>query len=342
MKKHKKKEIIIFCGAPADIQYTLHLYEKNVNKADISIFCINVQGMYQFLSSLNLILKQLVFIPYTYGVSIKNPIKVVRERIRLKSLYNRYFFGVKAADIYFFSCLYDWVVYSFLERLIEKNKLLYIDVYNYLSLNNSFMIKRSWILIKLNLVMLKYISKADIKWFFIEGRREALKFNIDKKNITIIDRPLLNNELYSKYSYSIESNTENNLLLFECNESDIINYKRKITDIVIDLKNNGFLIYLKPHPRISNTSSLEKIVDYIIPEYIPGEFINPAIFTVILGVSTVALAKFAKNGFLNCYSLLKLFEYKNEKTGEQMRKYLIDQSDGKINFIDDLVKLKLK
>ena len=94
--------------------------------------------------------------------------------------------------------------------------------------------------------MLKYISKADIKWFFIEGRREALKFNIEKKNITIIDRPLLNNELYSKYSYSIESNTENNLLLFECNESDIINYKRKMINLRYwSCTNNNISLFIK-------------------------------------------------------------------------------------------------
>ena len=66
------KNIIIFIQAPADIQYALTIYEENKETAEISIFCINVEGMYKFLESLDLNVKQLVFIPYTKNFNIKN------------------------------------------------------------------------------------------------------------------------------------------------------------------------------------------------------------------------------------------------------------------------------
>ncbi|MDA3779121.1 MAG: hypothetical protein PF487_02630, partial [Bacteroidales bacterium] len=103
------KEIIIFCQAPADIQYALTIYEKYKNSSMISIFCINMEGMYKFISSLNLTLKELILIPYPVEISIKNPVDIITERNRLKKLFKRHFLKISGYELYFFSNRYDWV-----------------------------------------------------------------------------------------------------------------------------------------------------------------------------------------------------------------------------------------
>ena len=106
------KEIVMFCGAPADVQYALSIYHKHKGKSDISFFVTNVEGVYRFLKSLNLELKELIYIPYPAEFSIKNPLKVLQVKHCLSKIYGKHFEEISNARIYFFSHFYDWMAFS--------------------------------------------------------------------------------------------------------------------------------------------------------------------------------------------------------------------------------------
>ena len=57
----RSQKIIIFCQAPADVPYVLTLYEIYNREYSISIFVINVEGMFQFLSDLHLLFGKNIF-----------------------------------------------------------------------------------------------------------------------------------------------------------------------------------------------------------------------------------------------------------------------------------------
>ena len=80
------KKVLVFCQAPADIQYVIALYEKYHKTTTLSVYCINVEAMYLFLKALNLELSELVFIPSCL-VNFKNPRKLIVEKLRLNHLY---------------------------------------------------------------------------------------------------------------------------------------------------------------------------------------------------------------------------------------------------------------
>ena len=72
----------------------------------------NVEGVYRFLKSLNLELKELIYIPYPAEFSIKNPLKVLQVKHCLSKIYGKHFEEISNARIYFFSHFYDWMAFS--------------------------------------------------------------------------------------------------------------------------------------------------------------------------------------------------------------------------------------
>lgn len=334
------KRIILFCQAPADIQHALTIYEREKSKSKVSIFCINVEGTYKFLSSLDLRLKQLVFIPSQKDFSLKNPIKILKEKMRLNKIYKKYFHQKQRYEIYFFSHFYDWITFSFLANLYKNNEIIFIDHYDSFSVSH-FRIKKNNLKDSIILLMYRYLTGIKFNFFVLENTKK-LEFPYQKYGIRRIEIANVDKKIYEKYSYKIDSTQGNLILLFESDHSKqntIKNYNKKIIEIVKELKNKGYKIYLKPHPRIGFSKSLKKYVFKVLSDFIPGEFIDEKYFCAILGVETCALTSFARRGFDNVYSLINLFNFSKKIQKENYKKYLNTLSEGKIKFIDSLDSL---
>lgn len=136
---------------------------------------------------------------------------------------------------------------------------------------------------------------------------------------------------------------QNSILFFESNEGNshiIVNYEETLRNIINWLTETGATIYIKPHPRIGHSKFLEEYNSVrILPEYIPGEFISYGEFSAIVGISTVAIAKIAHISDISVYSLLDIFKFNDVLQKEIYRKYLIDQSDNKVKFVNNLGNL---
>ena len=334
------KKIIIFCQAPADVQYALTIYEKEKNKSKISIFCINVEGMYKFLSILDLKLENIVFIPYLKSFSLKKPRTIIEEKLRIKKIYKKYFKNVENSKIYFFSHFYDWITFSFLLKLCRKNEIIFIDHYDSILASN-FKKNKNNLKDLITLLIYRYLTGIKFNFLVLEDNKKP-EFPYGKYGIKRIELTNVDEKIYEKYSYKIDLPQGNLILLFESDHSKlntIKNYDEKIIEIVNRLKNKGYKIYLKPHPRIGFSKFLNNYVFKVLPDFIPGEFINTSDFDVILGVETYALTTFARKGCDNVYSLINLFNFSSKMQKENYKKYLNISSEGKIKFVDSLDNL---
>lgn len=333
------KEIVMFCGASADIQYALPIYYENKGKADISFFVTNVEGVYRFLKSLNLELKELVYIPYPAAFSIKNPLKVLQVKHFLSKIYGKHFEEISNARIYFFSHFYDWMAFSLISRLAIKNDVYFIDHYDK---DIKLLVPEQRIFKdRIQLMIYQYITGAMFRWMG-SGGSKRLEFLYESCGIKRKKASRVDEKIYELYSYTTDNLGGRSILLFDENHSrndSMVNYDEIISRFVAKLRKEGFQVYVKPHPRSGYSKILDNCNVDILPSYVPGEFIDGSEFFAIIGVETVATAKFSRNDECPVYSIIDLFKFRDEEVKNQYKDYLINQSEGKITFVSSMADL---
>lgn len=338
----ESKNIVIFCQAPADIPFVLTLYEqyKEVNK--VSIFVINVEGMFQFLSNLKLDLELLVFIPYKI-LNIKQVWLINSERIRISNIWDKYFSNIQNGIVYFFSRFEDWLTGSFIHKFSKKNKIkiIYLDHYDD-SANLFFNQKNIPVKSRIYLSILYILTGVNFKARIMEKLPE---FPVNKYPI-IKQTGIINKKVFAKYSFhfTLPNKNKSNVLFFvsPCDVTifNPIYYNDTLKEFIILLKNIGFNIIVKGHPRIGIPQTICEIADLEIPSYIPAEFIDMQNIRMCIGLDTTAICHFAKNDILPTYSIIKLFPSANNKMLEILVKYLKQQSDNKILFFENQEQIK--
>lgn len=326
--------MIIFCQAPADIPHVLSLYEKHKNEEAISIFVINVENVFKFIKALNLNLDSLVFIPYTLK-SFKNPLQIIRERKKIIKLNKQYFNPVADTNIYFFSRFEDWLTSSFLKALSKKNRIYYLDHYDF----SSELFVRRKLTFKLRIYKLVFyiLTGVDFKLEIIEKIPE---FNYSKYKI---ERRVseVNNEIFQKYKYEIDisQKTKPIVLLFvmpcESTIYDSESHDEIQLKIVESFKNTNWTIVVKGHPRLGVPENIMNIVDVEIPSYIPAEFLELKDVKMCSGIITAALAHFATGSNIKTYSLINLFQFKKDTYPKLYRDYLSGLSNNEVLFFEN-------
>lgn len=333
---------IIFCQAPADIPYVLTLYEQCKETNTVSIFVINVEGTFRFLSELRLDLEQLVFIPYQ-SIILKQVASLFAERKRINYLWETHFSNIHSGNVYFFSRFEDWLTAAFLHRFAKnkKIKITYIDHYddsaNLYPQQNSVTLR-----IRIHLLILKFLTKVNFK---AKIKEQFPEFPVNKYAI-LKTKIELDKGLFLKYAYKIAIPNEktSNLLFFisPCNNiafnSDY--YYDTLTTIIDILKGIGFKIIIKGHPRAGTPIRISRIADFEIPSYVPGEFIDTNNLKICLGIETFAICNFAKYKILPTYSLIKLIPYTNITMINVYIQYLQQHSDKELLFLNNLEELK--
>jgi len=338
MKKGIDNEIIIFCQAPADVQYTLDIYDKNKHRAKVSIFCINVKASYKFLKSLNLVLKKLIFIPYSLKFGPRNPLSIYNEKIRLAKLYKKYFDTIAENDIYFFSHLYDWVLYTFLGKIYRRNKIFFIDHYGYIS-GEYFKTKLS-IKLMTQIIIYKYITGVILD-YYSHNDQNILAFPIDQYNVKLLPVPIGLHKVWAKYRFNM-SIDKKSILLFENGIGDsnqIINYEQSLTAILKHFQTANVKVYIKPHPRLGYTKGFKRNV-HIIPNYVPGEFLPIEKFIGIYGIASAAIGNLA-NSKNNVFSLIDCFDFIKKVDKDFHKRYLDKLSNNKISYVKNIDGLNI-
>lgn len=334
-----KKKLFI-CQAPADVKYILSLIPLDALK-EISILVVKVSGIYKFFRSLSIFKHvDINFVPYE-EFTITKPLNIVKGKRNLK-------FKVKEiesnleyrCEIIFFSRFADWITASLVHYFYKTQKysITYVDHYDSISAKEMTYynilpfkrIKSFFLLWYLSSVRLKLNVKQRYSEFPIKRYpkiKHILTIEVDRKRI-------------EKFSYEPQGtdNLKNRILLFTSYSDDFIESKQTFyvfEQTIRLLKNAGYSIYFKGHPRLGIIKELETYPDVVIPEYIPGEFINYNNFSGIIGILSSLLSYCAKNYTVPVISLLELATFKKEEDKVFFRNFLNNQSSEKILFTAD-------
>ena len=334
-----KEKISIFCQAPGDVIHTLALYHKYRDKADISIYCINVKVIFEFIKSLNLELKQLEFIPYDINFSIKKPLSIFSARRQIWQRFNKLFRAKNNETIYFFAIWFDWYSFFFLSQLSSKNKLVFYKHYQSVTEEG----KKKYTL-KEKIVLLQYHIITGLKLQFTDEKTvKRLLFPYQEYGIASQQPIDIKQNLFKSYLYKTKNNSEKSILFFE---SDLekyqlfSNYKVEIKIIIQAVQSQGFTVFVKGHPSLGVTKEIEEICNFTIPKEIPAELIDVSPFSCVLGIQSFSMAYFAKEKH-KVVSLVHLLSFVNDSDKKMYIDYLNVNSNHKIEYPKNISDLCL-
>lgn len=321
------KNLVIICQAPADVQYAIDIYKKNIARG-ATIIVINVLNVFLFFNSLNLENTKIYFIPYKL-LTYKNVISLIKERRRLRKLWNEYRTFFVNSDVYFFSVFEDWITAYLLDKAGENsnNSIYYCNHYD----NSSIYIRKkvslgNWV----RLTFLKYLTGVSFRGNISEKFPE---YCVPENCESIIPHHDHNKE----FCYKVKEG-KNCILFLSAPDGQLYtndSYINTVLMVLDELRSASYIIYIKAHPRVGIQNELTEIDANIIPEYIPSEFIDATSFTLCLGFESTSLASFAYDG-VKTYSLLPLLQIMHKEQFNVIKEYLHKMSKCKIAFVSDL------
>jgi len=337
------KEFIIFCQAPADVQYALAVYETNFDVGCFHFYTVNVENIFRYMTSLNLKKADVHFIPYPGNLNFKNIISIIKTKYYIHAVFAKYFKHKNNCVVYYFSNNFDWITFYCVKKLSIKNKVFNYDHYSSgtRNLKKNLTLKETYFLF-----IYKFITGI---WFDYEtiNNIKGLFFNPAQYG-SVNQEIKVSQNIYEKYSYKNEIDQQGtNALLFEADLTSynfIKKYEVTMKNFVQILQNKGVDIHIKPHPRLGYSKFLDDLNLKSIPAYIPGEFISLAQYSAIFGIETVTIAKIAMHQGNAVYSILDLFDWNDASTREKYRMFLKEQSGGRVIFLkttEDVKELKI-
>jgi hypothetical protein len=334
------KGLIVFCQAPADVQYVLTLYEKYHQKFQIILVVINQEGIYHYFQSLGLSFNKILLIPYPKNIPLKDAKKLFKIKSWLYNNYNSFFSEITGHSVYFFSKYFDWLTGFFISRLSINNSVFLADHSGQTFIGTK---EANGILILYRRLIFRFLTSVNFRFLKMQSTL-MMEFPVENYNISSTDF-IPDESIYSKYCVKTDTGSGKSVLLFESNQKAYdfyLDYKSTILDVIQEFKASGYKIFLKPHPRQGYSEFLKPHVEKILPAEVPGEFFNPDDFTLITGIDSNAVAYFAKKYQQKTLSLLNLFNFKREEEKERFRQTQVKLSDSQVSFISSFTELQKK
>jgi len=282
--------------------------------------------MYYFLQSLNLSEVTFSFLPYSFVKNFKNPINIIKARIYLKKIFKKYFQGFKNNDVYYFCNIYDFLTTYLISKLSCNNKIYFINHYDDSALNNS--IHKFYY--KNVIYKIIYFIITGLFFQFDQFRAKDYRYVFKYNKYPIRECKILTNDIiYSNYKYNIFP-LINSSVLFIISKNNYFelsqNYHNVLESIIKKIQKYGNKIIVKGHPRLGFPEILIPYVDFVIPDFIPAEFINTEKIKYIIGDSSAALAIIANRGNIKVFSILNLYDFKNSIEKKNVTNYLTSLS----------------
>jgi len=326
------KRIIIFSQAPADIKYTIHLYEKYGKSHEILICVINVFNNYRYLKSLDLGCS-LLFVPQ---FSMKNPFNVVRQKHILGKTYKGIFRHCRGANIYFNSKHFDFGTYYFIKKLHNSNTVYFYDLYKHKGdIITSLPLRNILQKLFLNCIVGSHISYIKV------GSRLFPTFDYSDMRIEEIVLKT-NPDNLSKYMFKVQVPFKRSILFFESNgqrDPQFVDYGKTLDQVLRVFRQSGFEVFIKPHPRVGYSRMLDGYGFSFIESCVPGEMIKIENFDYVIGFNTTSLTTKIDGGKTKVLSLIDIVDYKSADDKAMMKEYLLRFNDS-LYFVQTLDELQ--
>ena len=327
-------KVLFFCHAPADVQFIISQIEQNKEK-EISVIVINVENIYRFFQNINLHLNKLLFISYRQ-INFKNPFQLLSERKRLRHYYRQNLEEFKDAEVFFYTLGYDWISFYFLKKLAINNKVSCVDYSKHKIKRISKLSSPQWfnrfVISIITGMKLDYVLRTDINV-------AILKFNINSYGIKTTE-PYLNREYFKKYTYKYPDIKAPSVLILDPNvdKYDIyVSYEARMKVILDIIKDAGYHIYVKSHPRLGHSTLIETYATGILTGEIPSEFLDVSDFTLAIKIDSYSVFAAHNN---NVWSIIDLIEYVSDDLKQVYRKFIQENDNNNLQFFESLEELK--
>ncbi len=333
------KQVIIFCQAFSDVQYSLALYEQLSRECDISIYVINVKGAYEYLLSLGLKTKRLAYLPCPEVNSLFNVKRLLGVKKNIAEIWEKEFKSLSGADVYYFSRYFDWYTPAFIDRLSDGNTVRLCDHYGH-EMRNDMRTSRSPADL-LRAYMYKTATNVDYEMISNSVIKSVRYLRGAKHQIR--KAPSIDPVIYEKYSVKINGVKRPSLLYFESDRAGIERTVNGYTDKIVELSNaaseSGYTLYVKKHPSSNRSGPWPGARAEVVGEGVPGEFLGLDSFDAVASVDSVVAAKIARTKDIKVMSIIKLLNYKSESCRSDFIKYIDDQSGGKVKYVSSFGEL---
>jgi hypothetical protein len=322
----KPKHIIIFCQASLDVPYVLWLHETKKQNSFFCIFIVGVFSAYRHLTSLGLENCEITFI---HVLPLRNPINILKTRIKLGKIRSGKLKNIYASEVYFFSNCYDFSTMYFLKHLRKNNDIRFIDHY-----------------------LLPYTSKCKVS--VLERSRQLAIFLASSMHcdFILLQRiPIFDASCYkkiavdiwedqawiSKYMFRLGDLDSKIALVLDSNEQacgEYNNFEIIISEMVNILFSFNYSIIVKPHPRVGYSEIYNSLPVRIVDSWMPSQFFDPSGIRVVIGLGSTGLARNYQSPHdkIRAISLLNILESFDEGLTQEEVSYLTKMSNSNVLF----------
>lgn len=334
--------VVFLCQASGDLVHILQAAHKEHvenNELAILVLCMDEK----LLESWNFLNVDYIGVRYCprYYAPISKPFTYCHWKRSVSALINsKIVDGNKIKRIYFTS-IYDDPGTAYYIHILSKHNFDIIYLNHYDDKQSIVPLKHVTFKDKLRILMYRCMTGIDFKLYYMSGRWNVIRFpkeNYSFKEISSNIEP----SFLKQYAFRLDNGRRNVLVFSQPNRDyDLISdseYDKIFYDVVIKLKESGYYVVQKGHPRLGTCHIVDSIVDYTIPASIPSELVNYDSFIGCYGYLTIALASSAKMG-VNSYSILPLTKDHETAAYKGAEKFCNSTSDGKllyVNQIDDI------
>jgi hypothetical protein len=328
------KKVILFCQAPGELNNLLSSYEQFKNEdSSITIVCLKLDSLKKFLDKLNLNAR-IVHFPEA-PISLKNPLKWFDKRKITKNNLSK----IDTKDNFVvFNSKFDLQLACYLHGFDKSNTIIYKRCRDNIAMARESK-KNIGIVYKLKAFFLSIYTKSKIEYVKRESRYCEV-IEIDRYPIDITDY-IVDESLYEKYYIKLPNDYENAVIFFSEPFQDCFQTKQEYDDlnikIVHQLKEMKYSVVVKGHPRKGVHLDVEKIVDHIIPGYIPSEFIDLKSFRFAVNFFSTALC--SASFIIPAYSLIGMYEIRDLDTYNYWKEYIGESSNNQVKIIESFEEL---
>lgn len=328
----------IFCQAPTKIPATLLCYETELRKGNnVVIVTKNAKNMYDFFQLLKIKAKIIHLEP----LSICGSWLLHRRQVMKKINDNIRMLGINAKNgdkIFFTDTCDDFTMGLYLSQLYQLS--IYkiqgqIDIEK--KLDTEFVRDN----LPFRLFLKEKIFSYVFKYSFIYTQIDhwTLAINIKKYNYTILDYSEMS--VCSRYLVAPPSTNGHNVLFFTepyrntfQTEEDYMKLNYAIIDY---LKNKGYTVGVKGHPRIGLPENVLDKADFEVPSYLISEFIDLKSYDFAIGFVSTSICNATTQ--IPAYSMLPMCEIINQEQADYWYDYIRKMGNHKVVFIKDFDEL---
>lgn len=357
------KKVVIFCGSYPQITNALFIATRNYQDCAVTIVIPGIHNLFRFFqvinektfqNRLNLVFFKLYLTGKTETMGMVKRVfhtllDIVKQRLYLKEIFNRYFAELKGAEIYFSTRYFCPYTIYLLKRLCQENTLIFIC-------------DPSMDGMKVE----KFTPASIIDWAKFIILKLVYGLDITMGKLPYRNFPCMSDKFFSSQVDKAFSQEERDEMLrgfdlspfkvFDVGDYDVIFFghemilpqvpqstlRKELAEVFSILRKrfSENRVAYKYHPRQEGGEYSVEIGDRL-PNFIPAEFLYSDSVKMYISPYSISIANVEKGLPV---SLVDLISFKSEETRRQLKEALIKRSRSEILFpkslqeFEDIVK----